>query len=589
MRILVLNGCWSPNIGNAFVNVGIEMIVRKVFKDCEIIYSADAANKWFFGVPTNSDQYKKNSFNITKYMDIDLVVWGGMILTRYNFELAENIFMQFSKKEIPILFIGAGADEYTKEEADYVANILKNIDYVGIITRDDKTYDLFSKYDFLKWKIAKGIDAAFFVSEYNIPELNIEPYDVECFDRINAPYIEHENKKVIKTHHDCFGKLPIRYINEPNTLVSELPYDYLTLYKNVNITYTERVHACIATLAFGNKAKLFSSTVRATLFDKVIENGEQKIKNGVVCVDRTKLDSEKRKMLENVYTFYEAFIKLKKKKKDKVELLQVYIETISACNRQCPYCYFTPESDKRNNGNKMTEETFDKIIASLEKINYSNLIYMYDINEPLLDERLPKFIHKVATRLPKSQIYVFSDGDLATEENVGECFRNGLNHFVFSLHDHCNDKKIEKIINKFGRDKFTIADMTILKKEEFMNRGGSVKNKEIVSQKLWRNNSCWLPFRQVLVNPNGDFRLCCSIRDEVLLGNIYKEDLVDYFYNNEKLKFYRNNLLKGDRTLLVPCKDCSFKGDNEEGVKIKLGKNYRLRQEIYSVNHEGLV
>lgn len=587
MRILVLNGCWSPNIGNAFVNIGIEMIVRKVFKDCEIIYSADVANKWFFGVPTNSDQYKNNSFNITKYMDIDLVVWGGMILTRYNFELAENIFMQFSKKEIPILFIGAGADEYTKEEADYVADILKHIDYVGIITRDDKTYDLFSKYDFLKWKIAKGIDAAFFVSEYNVPELNIEPYDVECFDRINAPYIEHENKKVIKTHHDCFGKLPIRYINEPNTLVSELPYDYLTLYKNVNITYTERVHACIATLAFGNKAKLFSNTVRATLFDKVIENGEQKIKNGVVCVDRTKLDSEKRKMLENVYTFYEAFIKLKKK--DKVELLQVYIETISACNRQCPYCYFTPESDKKNNGNKMTEETFDKIIASLEKINYSNLIYMYDINEPLLDERLPKFIHKVATRLPKSQIYVFSNGDLATEENVGECFRNGLNHFVFSLHDHCNDKKIEKIINKFGRDKFTIADMTILKKEEFMNRGGSVKNKEIVSQKLWRNNSCWLPFRQVLVNPNGDFRLCCSIRDEVLLGNIYNEDLVDYFYNNEKLKFYRNNLLKGDRTLLVPCKDCSFKGDNEEGVKIKLGKNYRLRQEIYSVNHEGLV
>ena len=589
MRILILNGCWSPNIGNAFVNIGTEVIVRSIFGDCDIIYSADVANKWFFGVPTESGKYVINSFNISKYMDVDLVVWGGMILTRYNFELAEPIFMEFNKKEIPILFIGAGADEYTKEEADYVAGILEKIKYIGIITRDDKTYDLFSQFDFLQWKIVKGIDAAFFVSEYKIPELNLEPYDVECFDRINVPYIEHNNKRVITTHHDCFGRLPLRYIYNEDTLISELPYDYLTLYKNVDITYTERVHACIVTLAYGHRARLYSDTIRASLFDRVIENGSERITNDIVSVDMERLKREKQKVLRNVKTFYQAFKKQKEYYTRDVELLQVYIETISACNRKCPYCYFTDDSDKTSNGKKMSKETFNWIVENLEEINYSNIIYLYDINEPLLDNRLPYFIHELSSRLPMARIYIFSNGDLATEENVGEYFRNGLTHFVFSLHDHSNDQKIKKIIKRYGAEKFTIADMTILSTEEFMNRGGSIKNEKIVSQQRWEQNSCWLPFRQILVNPDGNFRLCCSIRDEVLLGNIYQDNLINYFYHNNELKRYRDNLAVGKRKELFPCRDCSFKGDNEEGIKAKLGVNYQLRQAIYTVNKEGLV
>lgn len=257
MRVLILNGCWSPNIGNAFVNLGTEQIVKRAFGECEIIYSADVANKWFFEQGTFGKQYSANSFNITKYMNVDLVVWGGMVLTKYNFQLAQNIFLEFSRRDIPIIFLGAGADEYTLEEAEYVARCLKQLKYVAIITRDDTTYEMFSKYEFLKWRIVQGIDAAFFVSDCSIPKLDIKKYDVECFDRIPTPYILHDEKEVIYTHHDCFGTLPVRYMNQKNTVISELPYDYLTIYKNVDTTYAERVHACIATIAFGNRAMLF--------------------------------------------------------------------------------------------------------------------------------------------------------------------------------------------------------------------------------------------------------------------------------------------------------------------------------------------
>lgn len=307
MKVLILNGCWTPNIGNAFVNLGTEQIVKQAFEGCDIFFSADVANKWFFDLASNGSQMLQNSFNISQYFQVDLVIWGGMILTKYNFELAQNIFSEYSRRKIPIIFLGAGADEYTEEEAEYVASCLKQLEYIGIITRDDRTYEMLQHYVFLKRRIARGIDAAFFVSDMSIPELDMGRYDVECFDRVVTPYIKHENDLVIQTHHDCFGKLPARYMSKANTLISELPYDYLALYKGVDTTYAERVHACIATLAFGNKARLYVDTPRAALFDRVIENGAERIKKEVVSVEKEKLQNEKERMLQNVRTFYEAF------------------------------------------------------------------------------------------------------------------------------------------------------------------------------------------------------------------------------------------------------------------------------------------
>lgn len=310
MKVLIWNGCWTPNIGNAFVNLGIEQIVRQAFPGCEVVYSADIANKWFFEVSSGCVEIAENSFCISAYLDADLAVWGGMMLTK-PIQLAMKAFLALSEREIPILFLGAGADEYTREEADCVAGCLKQLKYVAVITRDDATYELYSKYDFLKWRFARGIDAAFFTADMEVPELSIGSYDVECFDRIVAPSIAHQGKRVIYAHHDCYGNMPVRYTTQKHTLVSELPYDYLALYKNVDTTYAERVHACIASLAFGNRAKLYTDTKRAALFDKVLSHGTRRIKKEAVRADQELLSLEKQHMVENTKTFYHAFQKLK--------------------------------------------------------------------------------------------------------------------------------------------------------------------------------------------------------------------------------------------------------------------------------------
>ena len=52
-------------------------------------------------------------------------------------------------------------------------------------------------------------------------------------------------------------------------IISDYPIDYLTVYKNVHTTYSDRVHACIPTLSFGNYAQLFSRSPRLALFENV--------------------------------------------------------------------------------------------------------------------------------------------------------------------------------------------------------------------------------------------------------------------------------------------------------------------------------
>jgi MoaA/NifB/PqqE/SkfB family radical SAM enzyme len=84
----------------------------------------------------------------------------------------------------------------------------------------------------------------------------------------------------------------------------------------------------------------------------------------------------------------------------------------------------------------MPEEIFDKIISDLKEQDYSNLLYLYCTNEPLLDRRMPRLIKKASIALPKAKIYIFSNGDLATQEIIQEYFDNGLTHFVFSIHNN---------------------------------------------------------------------------------------------------------------------------------------------------------
>jgi hypothetical protein len=152
----------------------------------------------------------------------------------------------------------------------------------------------------------QGMDCAFFLPDYYAPpKLVLPDYNVECFDEKHQPTIDHKKNLVLRAHHDMWGPLREEYINQPMTLVSDVPEDYLTIYSQAKETYSDRVHACVATLAYGGKARLFSKTPRKALFDRV---GAQKVTSELISLDKDLLSEMKTKQVDKAREYISMLI-----------------------------------------------------------------------------------------------------------------------------------------------------------------------------------------------------------------------------------------------------------------------------------------
>jgi hypothetical protein len=272
MKIGLMAGAWTPNIGNAFFELGLKPIFQSIFPNAEF-YIIGEASKWFFRQRStkfsfNREKYCENALEIGGIANLDLLAFAGMSMCEEFVNCEGQSILKASRRGTSILGVGTGAALYTNQEADIFSNFISRLKKVALITRDDDSYDLFSN----KIKIIeKGIDCAFFMPDYYTPpKLDLPPYDIVNFDgKCKIPPIKHSVDHIIYTHHDLWGPLKKIYMEKPNTLISDIPEDYLALYSQVHETHSNRVHACIATLAYGNKAKLYNNTPRKALFKKL--------------------------------------------------------------------------------------------------------------------------------------------------------------------------------------------------------------------------------------------------------------------------------------------------------------------------------
>ena len=124
--------------------------------------------------------------------------------------------------------------------------------------------------------------------------LTVKDFVIYNFDVMEEPEIEAHGKKILRTQHACFEVLPNlfdrsrktyalkarspfiekndravrKFYSRPDMMISDIPDDYLHLFANASATYSDRVHACIPTLSFGNSARLYTTSPRATLFER---------------------------------------------------------------------------------------------------------------------------------------------------------------------------------------------------------------------------------------------------------------------------------------------------------------------------------
>ncbi|WP_300725343.1 polysaccharide pyruvyl transferase family protein [uncultured Bacteroides sp.] len=303
MKIGLFTSVYFNNIGNAFIDLGAEATINEAKPaDAEIVKVSQCANfaatmgrtflfkenpiiNWLwvrvmqkFAKKLHDRSYKSvktmDVFSVANIAKFDYFIIPGCVLTVPFFKIYGELLRNKVKQGCKLIFLAASGNHYTDYEVNYVSEFLKELKPYAIMTRDSVAYKHYAKFSENTYN---GIDNVFFVNRLDIPkcETTVSPYIVLNFDEPKHNGIKEllakkfADKNIIYTNHKPFPYANVSKLVKKGIMVSDYPLDYLLLYKNVTETHSDRVHACIPTLSFGNKAQLYSDSPRSALFENV--------------------------------------------------------------------------------------------------------------------------------------------------------------------------------------------------------------------------------------------------------------------------------------------------------------------------------
>jgi hypothetical protein len=343
LRVALVSGFWGQNIGNAFFNIGGKWILEQVLPGAHINFILDQP-----GYRTFNDQSRgnpRNDWGLLTKLDIDAIVLEGPMLTVDFRKLWGPSFETLALRGVKIILLGAAMFRFNEEEIRVCRDFLKNFPPYILSSRDTATYNAFKD---LAVHSHAGIDSAFFVPKAYTPfDLKTQPYVAMNFDRWHEPGItvdelparsgsrdfewkgrtwhldfperlmrwSDRNKwwsylasfadrrnlgnridglEIVRPEHRFNPHITPKIYKRPNAVASDEPWTYFTLYANATLTVSDRVHACIVTLAYGRPAILFSKSPRSQVFDRL---GLDAIRTRVVTLDPVYLEQQRQNEL----------------------------------------------------------------------------------------------------------------------------------------------------------------------------------------------------------------------------------------------------------------------------------------------------
>jgi hypothetical protein len=341
-RVALVSGFWGQNIGNAFFNIGGKWILQQVFGEDDVDFVQDQPGYRTFHRQASGNP--PNDFNLLRFLDVDYVVLQGPMLTQTFSALWRDAFHEYRRRGTRVILLGAALFKFTREEIAAAREFLREYPPAIISTRDHDSYEAIKDCAPFTYS---GIDSGFFAPKVYTPfRLACPDYVVLNFDRFPEPDVRLDDAgaaadhtfealgmqwrlriprlqqrislmgkwqayfgwmldcrplpttlgayAVIRPEHRFNPHITWKIYRHPNAIASDEPFTYFTVYSGSSLTLSDRVHACVATLAYGKPAMLFTPTPRARLFDRL---GLRDIRRRPVTLDAQRLEEERQNEL----------------------------------------------------------------------------------------------------------------------------------------------------------------------------------------------------------------------------------------------------------------------------------------------------
>lgn len=234
----------------------------------------------------------------------------------------------------------------------------------------------------------------------------------------------------------------------------------------------------------------------------------------------------------------------------------IEIETINRCNGSCAFCPVNHKIDPREK-KVMTWELYESIVEQLAELNYAGRFTTFSNNEPLLDERIIEWNRYARTRLPLAKMHLFTNGTLLTLEKF-KALTEVLDELIIDNYQQklklikpC--REIQAYCEEHPELKKKVTIVLRKPQEILTSRGGNAPNRSDIGN--YAKDRCVLPFKQIIVRPDGKISLCCNdALGKYTLGDLTKERLTDVWYG-PRFQMVRKCLYEG-RENWGQCQNC---------------------------------
>lgn len=234
----------------------------------------------------------------------------------------------------------------------------------------------------------------------------------------------------------------------------------------------------------------------------------------------------------------------------------VEVETVNRCNGVCSFCPVNKNDDPRPKA-VMTEELFRGIVGQLAEMGYSGRFTTFSNNEPLLDERIIDFNRYAREKLPNARMHLFTNGTLLTLDKF-IALAEVLDELI--IDNYQQELKLirpcAEVADYCGAHPELKRKVTIVLRkpnEILTSRGGTAPNRKQLKE--YAADRCVLPFKQMVIRPDGKVSLCCN--DAVgryTLGDLNKEKLLEVWHG-DRFRTVRQSL-HGGRGKWGGCRYC---------------------------------
>lgn len=238
-----------------------------------------------------------------------------------------------------------------------------------------------------------------------------------------------------------------------------------------------------------------------------------------------------------------------------IPLQAVEIEINHACNRACSYC---PNSiQERKTKGSMSKQLYQLVLEQLKQVQFSGRVSYDFYNEPMLHPDLAEFVLMTKEALPKSNVHLYTNGTLLTEERFKLLINSGVDKIIATRHENdMNDSSyaFEQVYQGLTIPLRAKVDYRTHKELTLVNRGGLLKQISATGLPL---TPCFIPSHMLTITVDGRVLSCFEdFNENLVFGDLKSESLVDIWHKDSFVQF-RKNLQMGLRHLHSPCHECS--------------------------------